>query len=233
MRTLCLFEFHSVSDVPLENRRTLNIKARQQSSSFCWICSGSSWKHWHCAFQPWHCFWLGSVEIFPHFCHCTTLDSTRTRCTVSKAVMGEMKICLGPFSDPYNPYKHFPWLISLYCNCLCLGYFFVLLYSSCHSPVRTLSSSRRWWRVSVPTETPKPRRALHVEGNLSPELRLTSHSPLLHSPCQQVGPYRSPTEVSHWAHTWPCHYLVPSFVSTLLSPFCVSWLSLSMLFEQR
>ena len=58
-------------------------------------------------------------------------------------------------------------------------------------------------------------------GELSPELYLTSCSPLLHTPCQQVGPYLSPTELSHWAHTWPCHYLVPGFVSTLLSPFCV------------
>lgn len=60
-----------------------------------------------------------------------------------------------------------------------------------------------------------------VKGDLSPELYLTSHSPLQHTPCQQVGPYLSPPELRHWALTWPCHYLVPGFVSTLLSTFCV------------
>lgn len=59
-----------------------------------------------------------------------------------------------------------------------------------------------------------------MKADRSPELYLTSHSPPLHTPCQQVGPYLSPTELSHWMHTWPCHYLVPGFVSTLLSTFC-------------
>lgn len=54
----------------------------------------------------------------------------------------------------------------------------------------------------------------------SPEPNLTCQSSLLHTPCQQVGSYLSLTELSHWAHTWPCHYRVPGFVSSLLSPFC-------------
>lgn len=50
---------------------------------------------------------------------------------------------------------------------------------------------------------------------------VTSRSPPLHAPCQHTRPYLSATELSHWLHTWPCHYLVPGFVSALLSPFCV------------
>lgn len=61
-------------------------------------------------------------------------------------------------------------------------------------------------------------------GYLSPELYLTSHSPLLHTPCQQVESYLSPTELSHSVHTWPCHYHVPGFVFALLSPSCVTFL---------
>lgn len=112
--------------------------------------------------------------------------------------------------------KHFFFQTSLslelsLASCMCYFFQQVLLVSWC-SHKQTLEWTLRWWQ--------------HVQvcmwrGHLSPELYLTSHSPLLHTPCQQVGPYLSPTELSHWVHTWPCHYLVPGFVSTLLSPFCV------------
>lgn len=87
-----------------------------------------------------------------------------------------------------------------------------VVLTSWWSNKQTREWSLRWWKCV---------RVCKWRGNLSPELYLTSHSPLLHTPCQQVGPYLSPTELSHWVHTWPCHYLVPGFVSTLLSPFCV------------
>lgn len=38
MGAWCLFKFHSDNDVPLRNRRTLNIKARRDFfQSSCWI----------------------------------------------------------------------------------------------------------------------------------------------------------------------------------------------------